>query len=113
MGPEWPEPRPIYRWPGKSDHELSRRVDTCVSSNVSTGEPVTWGFLSDAEDERYEYNALFLLNMNPDYRDPIVVGAPTYQEAQMWYQQYLTFLYRYLIQYFSDTMPRFNAKTVE
>lgn len=72
----------------------------------------TWGFLCNPDDERYEYNALFKLNLDPEYVDPIE-GAPTTAEARAWYQDYLSCIYRYINKYFSDTLPRFAGKRID
>ena len=112
MGPEWPDPRTIQHWPGKLGHELRNKVESSVSYDVHTGHLTTWGFLCNPEDERFEYNALFKLNLDPDYKDPIE-GAPSNQEARGWYQDYLGGLYRYVMQYFHDTVARFQSKRIE
>ena len=112
MGPEWPEPRTIQHWPGKLGHELRNKVDSSVSYEISTGNRTTWGFLCNPDDDRYEYNALFKSNLDPDYKDPIE-GGPTCEEARCWYRDYLHFLSRYLVAHFSNTIPGFAENRVE
>ena len=111
-GPEWPEPRTIQHWPGKVGHELRNKVDSSVSYDGKTGQFASWGFLCDPDDEDYEYNALFKLNLDPDYKDPIQ-GAPPCQEARGWYQDYLASLYSYIMAHCVETMPRFQSKRIE
>ena len=112
MGPEWPEPKTIQHWPGKLGHELRNKVDSSVSYDINTNNRTTWGFLCSPDDDRFEYNALFKLNLDPEYKDPIE-GAPSCAEARRWYQDYLKFLYDYIMRHFSDTIPRFSAKRIE
>ena len=112
MGPEWPEPRTIQHWPGKQGHELRNKVDSSISYHIQSETRASWGFLCNPDDERFEYNALFKLNLDPEYKDPIE-GAPTYAEARAWYQDYLRCLYEYTMKFFSDTIPRFTSKRIE
>ena len=112
MGPEWPEPRTIQHWPGKLGHELRNKVDSTVSYDVAAGTLASWGFLCNPDDDRVEYNALFKLNLDPDYKDPIE-GAPSTNEARTWYRDYMSCLYQYVMRHFTDTIPRFQSKRVE
>ena len=112
MGPEWPEPKTIQRWPGKLGHELRNKVDSTVSYDVHSDNLTSWGFLCNADDDRFEYNALFKLNLDPDYKDPIE-GAPSTTEARKWYQDYMRCLYGYIMKHFADTIPRFSSKRIE
>ncbi len=102
----------MQHWPGKLGHELRNKVDSSVSYDIHNGTLSTWGFMCNPEDERYEYNALFKLNLDPEYQDPIE-GAPSCQEARKWYQDYLRSLYNYIMRYFADTVPRFASKRIE
>lgn len=112
MGPEWPEPKTIQRWPGKLGHELRNKVETSVSYDFHSGHVTSWGFLCNTEDERFEYNALFKLYLDPEYKDNIE-DAPTTMEARTWYHDYLNCLYQYVINHFSETIPRFNRKRID
>ena len=113
MGPEWTEPRAILRWPTIAGYDLQERVDSCICYDIATRAPTRlWGLLCNPDDERFEFNALFKLNIDPEYTDPIE-DAPSCEEAQTWYRDYLGCLYRYLKLHFSDNIPRFAQKKVE
>jgi hypothetical protein len=112
MGPEWPDPKTIQRWPGKLGHELRNKVDSSISYDFYTGQITSWGFLCNPDDERFEYNALFKLYLDPDYKD-YIEEAPSTLEARTWYHDYLSCLYRYIMQYFTDTIPKFSRKRIE
>jgi len=112
MGPEWPEPRTLQHWPGKLGHELRNKVDSSISYDINTGERTSWGFLCNPDDDRYEYNALFKLNLDPEYKDPIE-GAPSCAEARGWYRDYLACLYECIMRHFQSTIPRFAGKRIE
>ena len=112
MGPEWPDPKTIQRWPGKLGHELRNKVDSSVSYDFYTGHVTSWGFLCNPDDERFEYNALFKLYLDPDYKD-YIEDAPSTLEARTWYHDYMSCLYRYILQYFTDTIPRFSRKRID
>lgn len=68
MGPEWSDPRTIQHWPGKLGHEIRNKVETSVSYDDNTGDLATWGFLSNPDDERFEYNSFFKLHLDPNHR---------------------------------------------
>lgn len=109
---EWPEPKQVQHWPGKLGHELRNKVNTSVSYDIHTGNRISWGFLCNPDDERYEYNALFKLYLDPEYKDAIE-DAPSTAEAQTWYRDYLACLYQYISKWFDSTDPRFMQKRVE
>jgi hypothetical protein len=113
IGPEFAPPKTIQRWPGKLGHELRNKVDTSVSYDIHTSQITSWGFLCNPDDERFEYNALFKLYLDPEFKDANIEDAPTVAEAQAWYRDYLACLYRYITRYFEDLMPRFDTKKIE
>lgn len=111
MGPEWPDPKIIQRWPGKLGHELRNKVDSSVSYDL---DPVTsWGFLCDPADERFEYNTLFKSYLDPGLEYDDIKGMPSTSEARTWYYDYLSCLYRYIVQYLSDSIPHFSKKRID
>jgi hypothetical protein len=84
-----------------------------VSYDIHTSQITSWGFLCNPDDERFEYNALFKLYLDPEFKDANIEDAPTVAEAQAWYRDYLGCLYRYITRYFEDLMPRFDTKKIE
>ncbi|QIX01435.1 hypothetical protein AMS68_006952 [Peltaster fructicola] len=111
-GPDWPDPKTIQRWPGRLSHELRNKVDTCVSYDGQTGELAAWGFLCNPDDEKFEFNELFKLYLDPDYKDASP-DSPSMQDARTWFRDYLSCLHKYINRYFQETMPRFEQKRTE
>jgi hypothetical protein len=87
-------------------------VNTSVSYDVSTGQRSTWGFLCDPDDERYEYQSLFKLFLDPNYVDDSEY-APSVTEAQTWYRDYLSSLYEYISDRLDSRDQRFRQKHIE
>ena len=112
MGPEWTEPKTIQRWPGRLGHELHNKVTTCVSYDSTTGSQHDWGFLCEYEEDIYDQKSHFKLNLDPGYKDP-TTDPPSTRDAQQWYKDYMACLYAYIIQFFRDTTPHFNNKSVQ
>ncbi|KAK3117675.1 hypothetical protein LTR53_000703 [Teratosphaeriaceae sp. CCFEE 6253] len=112
MGPEWTDPKTIQRWPGKLGHEIRNKVETSVSYDMHTGKLSSWGFLCNPDGDRYEYNSLFKLHLNPSHEDA-TPDAPTTEESQRWYQDYLACLYSYIMKYFKESTPRFSSKKID
>ncbi|KAK5119541.1 hypothetical protein LTR85_007369 [Meristemomyces frigidus] len=112
MGPEWTDPKTIQRWPGKLGHEVRNKVETSVSYDLQSGKLGSWGFLCDPDDDGYEYNSLFKLNLDPGHEDA-TGDAPSTAEAQHWYSDYLSCLYSYIMKFFKESTPRFFSKKVD
>lgn len=112
MGPEWTDPKTIQHWPGKLGHELRNKVDTAISYDMSTGAPSRWGFLCDPDDESCEHNELFKLYLDLQYVDESGI-APSIEQAQMWFRDYMHCLHTYINRHFSETVPRFEKKRME
>ncbi|KXT02455.1 hypothetical protein AC578_7826 [Pseudocercospora eumusae] len=112
MGPEWPEPKTIQRWPGKLGHELRNKVDTSISYDLKSDKLKNWGFLCNPDDETCEFNELFKLYLDPHYEDPTGI-APSIEQAQSWFRDYLHCLHRYINRHFNETTPRYEIKRVE
>ncbi len=108
----WAGPHTIQHWPGTLGHEVRNKVSTSVSYDIQTGDLATWGFLSNTEEERFECNELFKLYVDPEYKDPNGT-APSSDEAQRWYSDFLRCLHRFLTQHFSERIPGFASKKVE
>lgn len=108
--PEWPDPKTIQRWPGKLG--LLNKVDSSISYDLRNGQPTTWGALCNPDDDRFECNSLYKLYLDPYHKDS-APNPPSTQDARIWYRDYLTFLYRNLMQHFADIIPRFSTKSVE
>ena len=64
------------------------------------------------DDERFECNELFKLYLDSDYKDPNG-NAPSTDEARRWYRDYLHCVHRFLVQHFTEIIPRFINKRVE
>jgi len=111
-GPEWSDPKTIQRWPGKLGHEVRNKVDTSISYDLRSGQPTTWGFLCNPDDERYEYNSLFKLYLDPYHKDH-GPNPPSTEDARQWYRDYLVFLYSNLMRHFADIIPKFASKSVD
>ncbi|KXT18312.1 hypothetical protein AC579_958 [Pseudocercospora musae] len=110
--PEWPEPKTIQRWPGKLGHELRNKVDTAIAYDLKSGQLENWGFLCNPDDETCEFNELFKLYLDPNYEDPTGI-APSIEQAQGWFRDYMNCLHKYINRHFDETIPRFEIKRIE
>ena len=114
MAPEWPDPKQIQHWPGKMISELVNKVPTILGYNGRTGGVETWGCLCDLEhDHDLNYQQLFKLNLDPDHKDPGVVNAPTVEQAQRWFRDYMRCLHDHVKGHFDDRFPHWTSKKVE
>ncbi|KAK5112470.1 hypothetical protein LTR62_004227 [Meristemomyces frigidus] len=112
LGPHWPDPKTIQRWPGKLGNEIRNKVETAISYDLRTGHQSSWGFLCNPDDDRYEYNSLFKLYLDAHHQDA-TPNPPSLAEVQRWYEDYLRCLYGYIMKYFQETIPRFASSRVD
>jgi hypothetical protein len=112
-GPEWMRPETIQNWPGNPRGGIADKVDTKISYDA-TGKIVNWGFMVDASlnSQNQRYEELFKLYLDPDFKDPYE-GAPSFQEARIWFTDYLSCVYRAVTRHLNDTIPRYSSKHVE
>lgn len=108
MGPEWPAPKALQRWPGILCSELRDKVDSTIAYDEATDRPSAWGFRCNVEDERFEVQSLFKLWMDKTYQD-FSDDSPTLEEAHRYYTDYMCFLYQHVHHHFSQSWPRFAS----
>jgi len=112
IGPHWAPPSTIQHWPGRVGYENRNKVTTAVAYNYETGNPVSWGFLVNRDDENLDVRDLFKLYLDPVYKDDFP-HPPTVEEARRWYRDYLTFIYKSIKDNFDEWFPRWTSKNVE
>jgi len=91
---------------------MRNKVDTAIGYRVDSRGQQTWGFVCDEDDDAFEINTLFKLHLDPKYKD-VSSYAPAHDEAQEWYRDYLASLYHYIMRFFADRIPHFEAKNLE
>lgn len=111
-GPDFEELRAIQHWPGTFGSTLVNKVKTAVCYDLNSGNLATWGFQCDANDESLEFNELFKLYLDPFYQDDKET-APTFDDAQKWFCDYLRSLYNYIIKHLDETTKNFCDNNVE
>lgn len=110
--PEWLPPKTIQRWPGKLPGELANKVPTCIEYDPHYKSVIDWGFKCDPEDKGANVKEFFKLHLAPQYHDEYP-GAPSRQEAQRWFQDYVQCIYQHVVSHFNSTIPHFASRRVE
>ena len=112
MAPDWPEPRALQHWPGKTINELANKVPTLLKYDQNTQEVKAWGFLCDQEGEDVDTLGYFKLHLDPSYSD-LRPDAPKLEEARKWFKDYLRCLHDHIEDTFSNSSPRWRSQRVE
>jgi hypothetical protein len=89
--------------------ELANKVSTSIEYHRGSAEVKAWGFHCTNQGGAKEYFKLFL---DPQYQDR-PPHAPSSDDARLWYRDYLRCIHSYLLEYFSNSIPRFNTRKVE
>ncbi|EXJ73469.1 uncharacterized protein A1O5_03230 [Cladophialophora psammophila CBS 110553] len=112
-GPEWMRPETIQNWPGNLRGGIADKVDSKIAYDPN-GDIVSWGFMVDScrVGDNVRVEELFKLYLDPDFKDPYE-GAPSVQEAQRWFTDYLSRLHQAVERHLRDTIPRYDSKRVE
>lgn len=93
-------------------HEIRNKVATAVAYDISTQQPVTFGFAIDKDNMNLDIQRLFKLNLDPAYKD-CFPHQPSLAEARKWFKDYLSFVYRAIRTHFDETLPRWTSSRVE
>ncbi|KAL1618782.1 hypothetical protein SLS56_010428 [Neofusicoccum ribis] len=111
--PDWESPKTIQTWPGKRAQELVNKVATTIAYDGYTGRPGLWGFLCDnIDEEKMHVQEFFKLHLDPAFQDR-GEDAPSCQEAQRWFCDYLHCLLGWIEETLDATIPRYEQKRVE
>lgn len=78
----------------------------------SDGNPKTWGSLCNPEEEGIEIEECFKVYLNPRFEDEYE-GRPTHSEARIYFKDFLRHIYRFIVDYFLKTVPRWANRNVE
>ncbi|KAL2855677.1 hypothetical protein BJX68DRAFT_264031 [Aspergillus pseudodeflectus] len=121
IGPEWGPPKTVQRWPGKLLSELANKVPTSVLYGSDGKTVKEWGFGCDtAEDQLADVKEFFKLHLAPqsgagEGADTDMAGGMriTQKEAQRWFQDYISCIYKHVVSHFDSTIPGFSKMRVE
>ncbi|KAL4924601.1 porphobilinogen deaminase, dipyromethane cofactor binding domain-containing protein [Aspergillus undulatus] len=115
-GPNWPSPKPIQHWPGLIGSQIATKVPSHI---LYLPESTKWGFqceepLADSANaaDSKDIKQFFKLNLDPDFVDTRP-NAPSREAAMRYFTDYIQCVYRYVVDYFAKTMPRFEGMKVE
>ena len=112
-GPNWHEPKTFQHWPGKMINELANKVPTVLQYESGSNVARRWGFLCDQDSLDPNIVELFKLHLDPSFRGDPRPDAPTLQQAQQWFQDYLRGIHDHIANTFSDSIPRWRTLTAE
>lgn len=78
----------------------------------SDGQPRIWGSICNPEEEDVRIEEFFKVYLNPQFEDHYE-GRPTHREARTYFTHFLRYIYRFIVDYFIRTVPRWADKRVE
>ncbi|KAL4898880.1 hypothetical protein BDW74DRAFT_126341 [Aspergillus multicolor] len=116
IGPEWGPLKTIQRWPNKLISELSNKVPTALLYATDNETVIEWGFGCDDRiaDGRVDIKEFFKLHLasQPEGDGP---GADriTQQDARRWFQDFITCIYKQVVENFRTSIPGFERMRVE
>jgi hypothetical protein len=117
IGPEWGPPKTVQRWPGKLLSELANKVPTSVLYGADGKTVKEWGFGCDtAEDQIADVKEFFKLHLAPQSGEGVDMAGGmniTRKEAQRWFQDYISCIYKHVVSHFDSTIPGFSKMRVE
>jgi hypothetical protein len=95
-------------------NEIANKVPTVLQYNPGSTSPKSWGFLCDQESLDPSLVEMFKLHLDPAFnrRDPRP-DAPTLQQAQQWFQDYLRGIHDFIAKTFSDSIPKWRNQKAE
>ncbi|KAL4948541.1 hypothetical protein BDW69DRAFT_203477 [Aspergillus filifer] len=125
-GPNWPTPKPIQHWPGLVGSQIATKVPSHIlypsaSNLIHDSNSIKWGFQceevlsrpsSSTTHDSKDIKQFFKLNLDPDFIDKRP-DAPTREQAMRYFTDYIGCVYRYVVDYFGRTLPRFEGMKVE
>lgn len=114
MGPEWGEPKPIQHWPGKTLSELANKVPTRLQYKENSTAVDRWGFLCDMDGDEASADLItcFKLHLDPTHLDSRP-GAPTIEDARLWFRDYLRCIHDHIEETFSASFPYWKRQMTE
>lgn len=92
-------------------NELANKVPTLLQYTPGSTFPTGWGFGCDPEN--LDLVELFKLHLDPAFRGDPRPDAPTLQQAQQWFQDYLRGIHDHIAITFSDSIPRWRNQKAE
>ena len=94
-------------------NELANKVPTVLQYEPGSTVPKHWGFLCDQESLDPNIVDLFKLHLDPSFRGDPRPDAPTFQQAQQWFQDYLRSIHDHIAHTFSNSIPRWRNLKIE
>ncbi|KAL4901442.1 hypothetical protein BDW74DRAFT_159965 [Aspergillus multicolor] len=112
IGPDWGPPKTIQRWPGKLLSELANKVPTSLiySDNATVKE---WGFGCDTEDKTADIKEFFKLHLTSQSEFANLGLQITQADARRWFQDYISCIYRHVVDHLRGSIPGFKTMRVE
>ncbi|OCK87671.1 uncharacterized protein K441DRAFT_593263 [Cenococcum geophilum 1.58] len=106
---DWPEPRVINNWPSPRRIHVENKVPTSVAYRAGR-KRINWGFECPAPAEirpgmavwdtfKLFLDPLFLKEVCDHCKDEDLDFMPTNEDVQMWFEDFLTELYQYIVAY--------------
>ncbi|KAF7506955.1 hypothetical protein GJ744_011086 [Endocarpon pusillum] len=111
IGPTWPPPKCIQKWPSRVVNPFAFKVPSRVGYR-SGRRPKTWGFLCNPDEEDVQIEEHFKMYLNPRFDDHYG-GRQTHHEARTYFKDFLRCIYNFIVGYFLDTVPRWADIRVE
>ena len=93
-------------------NELANKVPSTLNYLPQTDIVKGWGFLCEHETEEVDIVDCFKLHLDPAFKDSRP-NAPTLGQARQWLQDYLRCMHEYLVEYFTDSFPRWKSQKTE
>lgn len=112
MGPDWPEPKNIQTWPGKTPFEIHNKVDTAISYDIDfPARPTAWGFSCNQEDQRQEVQQYWKLNLDPQFLGN--ENDPSPAEAVQWFRDYMSCIREHALAFLRERIVHFDRKNIQ
>lgn len=112
LGPKFHDPKVVQQWPGRAGSSMDK-VPTVLAYDTVGGRIVSWGAQVQLDARDQKLARLFKLCLHPSHT-PSTDTAPSFEEAKMYFEHYLTCLYQYLMKFFGSLgIPHWQDKQVE
>lgn len=110
IGPDWPEPRNLNRWPSSHGFEKADKVATRVGYSRKSKQLNKWGFQCVFGDENFDVHEHFKLALDEEYEDGRGFDS---EQARQWYCDYLKCLHREIGRSFDTIIPKWRMFRIE
>ncbi|RDW72344.1 Hsp70 family protein [Aspergillus mulundensis] len=112
-GPDWGPPKTIQRWPGKLLSELANKAPTSLVYSPDGKILRDWGFGCDTEDRSADIKEFFKLHLTSQSEFADLGLQITQAEARRWFQDYISCIYRHVLEHLTGSIPGFETMRVE